>query len=147
MTQAHNPIDVIHQELMGQLHDIVRVCNAHDIPYNLMCGTLLGAVRHKGFIPWDDDVDLLMTREAFSRFEKVYPTECDPQYLLTYLDLDPSGDEPQPQGGRCLHGFLYPGLPAPGRLARSCASCTCGRSRACSRKMWTTPASTSRTSC
>ena len=44
MTQAHNPIDVIHQELMGQLHDIVRVCNAHDIPYNLMCGTLLGAV-------------------------------------------------------------------------------------------------------
>ena len=86
MREVHNPIDVIHEELLGQLRDIVRVCNAHDIPYNLMCGTLLGAVRHKGFIPWDDDVDLLMTREAFARFEKVYPKECDPQYLLTYLN-------------------------------------------------------------
>ena len=43
MSEVHNPIDVIHEELLGQLRDIVRVCNAHDIPYNLMCGTLLGA--------------------------------------------------------------------------------------------------------
>ena len=86
MTEVHNPIDVIHTELMGQLHDIVKVCNAHDIPYNLMCGTLLGAVRHKGFIPWDDDVDLLMTRDAFARFEQFYPSECDEKYLLTYLN-------------------------------------------------------------
>ncbi len=39
MSEVHNPIDVIHEELLGQLRDIVRVCNAHDIPYNLMCGT------------------------------------------------------------------------------------------------------------
>ena len=86
MTEVHNPIDVIHAELLGQLRDIVKVCTAHNIPYNLMCGTLLGAVRHKGFIPWDDDVDLLMTRDAFAEFEKYYPKECDDKYLLTYLN-------------------------------------------------------------
>ena len=147
MTQAHNPIDVIHQELMGQLHDIVRVCNAHDIPYNLMCGTLLGAVRHKGFIPWDDDVDLLMTREAFSRFEKVYPTECDPQYLLTYLNTwTPRAMNRNPKVADAFTDFFILDYLPPAGCA-SCASCTCGCSRACSRKTWTTPASTSRTSC
>ena len=76
----------IHEELLCQLRDIVAVCERHGIEYNLMCGTLLGAVRHKGFIPWDDDVDLLMTREEFTRFRQVYPQECDARFELTYLD-------------------------------------------------------------
>ena len=76
----------IHEELLCQLRDIVAVCDRHGIEYNLMCGTLLGAVRHKGFIPWDDDIDLLMTREAFSRFRLVYPMECDERFELTYLN-------------------------------------------------------------
>ena len=79
-------LDEIHEELLEQLRDITKICDAHGIEYNLMCGTLLGAVRHKGFIPWDDDVDLLMTREEFTRFRKVYPDECDRRFELTYLD-------------------------------------------------------------
>lgn len=79
-------LEQIHEELMYQLKDIVAICDKHGIQYNLMCGTLLGAVRHKGFIPWDDDIDLLMTREEFTKFRKVYPEECDRRFELTYLD-------------------------------------------------------------
>lgn len=80
MSQVHNPIDIIHQELMGQLHDIVRICNAHDIPYNLMCGTLLGAVRHKGFIPWDDDVDVFMLRDDYEKLCRIWDERADTEH-------------------------------------------------------------------
>jgi len=79
-------LDEIHEELLCQLRDILAVCRRHDIRYNLMCGTLLGAVRHHGFIPWDDDVDLLLTREEFNKLRTWYPRECDPRFELTYLD-------------------------------------------------------------
>lgn len=79
-------LEEIHEELTEQLRDIDAVCRRHQIPYNLMCGTLLGSVRHQGFIPWDDDVDLLMTRDAFTRFRQIYPKECDRRFELTYLD-------------------------------------------------------------
>lgn len=79
-------LDEIHQELLAQLRDITRVCHAHQIEYTLMCGSLLGAVRHQGFIPWDDDIDLLMLREDFQRFREIYPREGDPRFTLTYLN-------------------------------------------------------------
>ena len=86
MEETKLTLDQIHEELLCQLRDIVAVCRRHGIQYNMMCGSLLGAVRHHGFIPWDDDVDLLMTREEFTKFRKVYPQECDRRFTLTYLD-------------------------------------------------------------
>ena len=61
--------------LLQLLKEINDICNRHDIPYYLAGGTLIGAIRHKGFIPWDDDLDIMMTRDNWLRFAEVCKTE------------------------------------------------------------------------
>lgn len=57
------------------LEEIDRICKKHKIDYWLDGGSLLGAVRHKGFIPWDDDIDIAMRLEDMRRFIKIAPQE------------------------------------------------------------------------
>ena len=54
------------------LESIDRCCRENNIKYSLCWGTMIGAVRHKGFIPWDDDIDIMMPREDLNRFLEVY---------------------------------------------------------------------------
>ena len=77
----------IQNELLKLLKEINEICNRHDIMYYLAGGTLIGAIRHKGFIPWDDDIDLMMTKDNWLRFVEVCKTELPPDRALECQEL------------------------------------------------------------
>lgn len=65
------------------LSEIDKICKKHNIQYFADWGTLLAAVRHEGFIPWDDDLDITMKREDYHRFMEIAQTEL-PEGFFAY---------------------------------------------------------------
>lgn len=82
----------LQEVLLRMLGDLDRVCAKHDIPYTLGGGSCLGAVRHHGFIPWDDDLDINMTRDGYRRFIDVYESELKDRYWLHDCERTPGYD-------------------------------------------------------
>ncbi len=71
------------------LKDFIKVCDENNLMYYIYGGSLLGAVRHKGFIPWDDDIDVIMFREDYEKFKKIFLSQPNEKYeLLTYESHD-----------------------------------------------------------
>lgn len=70
------------------LIDVDKVCRENDITYFLDSGTALGAVRHGGFIPWDDDIDIGMPRDDYEKFLKIAQEKLGDEYFVQTLDTE-----------------------------------------------------------
>jgi lipopolysaccharide cholinephosphotransferase len=70
------------------LLQVDRICKKYGFQYYLMYGSLLGAIRHKGFIPWDDDIDIAMPRKDYEEFLKVAAADLDAPYFLQTPETD-----------------------------------------------------------
>lgn len=74
------------KELQNRILEVMiwidQVCNEHNIDYCLMGGSAIGAKRHGGFIPWDDDLDIFMTAEAYARFKRLFVDNCKDGFYL-----------------------------------------------------------------
>ena len=78
----------LHTMLYQILAEIDRVCKKHDIPYFIQGGSAIGAFYNKGIVPWDDDVDVGMTRENYNRFLEVAPKELGAEYFLEWFGTE-----------------------------------------------------------
>lgn len=91
--------------LLGILVDFDRLCEDYHLKYSLAAGTLLGAVRHKGFIPWDDDVDLFMPRDSFDKLMRIRDEELSARGYTMQRPFTSSW--PSGYGKLCKNGTTY----------------------------------------
>lgn len=80
----------LQNHLYGMLIAFDKMCKEHDLVYYLAYGTLLGAVRHQGFIPWDDDVDVVMPREDYDKLLTIYEDVLPSNFVLHYYKNTPN---------------------------------------------------------
>ena len=84
-----NALNATQRELLNMLKEFEKICAEHDLHYSLAGGTLIGAVRHGGFLPWDDDLDVYMTRDQWEKLLDVYLEDGFPEnYILECPETD-----------------------------------------------------------
>ncbi len=82
-------IELLHQTDMEIVKEVLRICDKHGLTYYMLGGTMLGAIRHGGFIPWDDDIDLGMPREDYERFLELASQELAAHLKVVNYRNDP----------------------------------------------------------
>lgn len=100
--------EVLHhlQELeMGILRDLAAICEEHHLTWFGFCGTGIGAVRHKGFIPWDDDIDISMPRRDHDELIRIIQETMSDKYHILNADTDPN--YPLANTRICLNGTTF----------------------------------------
>lgn len=81
-------IEELQEEALSICKLICSVCDKYELPYYIGAGTLLGAVRHKGFIPWDDDMDIELTMEDYEKLVEILPKEFGTLLVLQNYKSD-----------------------------------------------------------
>ena len=81
--------DLLHQVDLEIVKEVVKICDNHGLTYYMLGGTMLGAIRHKGFIPWDDDIDLGIPRQDYEKFLEIAPSELSNHLKVVNYKTDP----------------------------------------------------------
>lgn len=87
-------VGIIQRYDLELILEVNRICEKHNLRYCLAYGTMLGAVRHKGFIPWDDDADLYMPYEDYQKFVALVPEELDNRFRFEDITSMPDNIVP-----------------------------------------------------
>ncbi|MBQ3177159.1 MAG: LicD family protein [Clostridia bacterium] len=89
MTNDYGNLE-LHKVLLSAMKDIDKICRENGLKYYLHAGTLLGAFNHQGFIPWDDDVDISLTRNDYDTLLQILQTQYSDKYFVHNYKTDPS---------------------------------------------------------
>lgn len=88
MEYTEENLQKLHSVEIEITKEILRVCRENNLEIFAHGGTLLGAIRHKGFIPWDDDMDFAMMRDDYEKFLKIAPCNLSPNFMLVHFSLN-----------------------------------------------------------